>query len=373
MGSNFFDLEELALIMVVSIEIIVDVRSVYVAGVWITESGLVVSIISIVVVVHILSISLRFSLSLSLENMTVVEVVVGVSSSVWISRVSIGLVSTGIRSDSVVVIVAHILGISLRFCLCLSLENMTVVEIVIDGGVRISSVSIGLILTGVRSVSREGVVCPVVLSISLWFSLSLWFSISLSLENTTIIEVVMDGGVRISSISIGLILTSVGSVSRKGVEYPVVLSISLWFSLSLSLENSTIVEVVIEGGVRISSVSIGLILTGVGSESREGVVCAVVLSVSLRFSLSLAFAPEMMYSRVCMSINLRLVDLVKWVDGICMCLDLVNSISQWGLNLELMNGLSPKDHWSLDLDIFGGYIQVRSLSIYNWFFGISSL
>jgi len=313
MGSNFFDLEELALIMVVSIEIIVDVRSVYVAGVWITESGLVVSIISIVVVVHILSISLRFSLSLSLENMTVVEVVVGVSSSVWISRVSIGLISTGIRSDSVVVIVAHILGISLRFCLCLSLENMTVVEIVVDGGVRISSVSIGLILTGV------------------------------------------------------------GSVSRKGVEYPVVLSISLWFSLSLSLENSTIVEVVIDGGVRISSVSIGLILTGVGSESREGVVCAVVLSVSLRFSLSLAFAPEMMYSRVCMSINLRLVDLVKWVDGICMCLDLVNSISQWGLNLELMNGLSPKDHWSLDLDIFGGYIQVRSLSIYNWFFGISSL
>merc|ERR1719486_252241 len=121
MGSNFFDLEELALIMVVSIEIIVGVRSVYVAGVWITESGLVVSIISIVVVVHILSISLRFSLSLSLENMTVVEVVV-------------------------------------------------------DGGVRISSVSIGLILAGVGSVSREGVVCPVVLSISLWFSLSLWFA-----------------------------------------------------------------------------------------------------------------------------------------------------------------------------------------------------
>merc|ERR1719195_1443843 len=170
--------------MVVSIEI-VGVRSVYVAGVWITESGLVVSIISIVVVVHILSISLRFSLSLSLENMTVVEIVV-------------------------------------------------------------------------------------------------------------------DGGVRISSVSIGLILTGVGSVSRKGVEYPVVLSISLWFSLSLSLENSTIVEVVIDGGVRISSVSIGLILTGVGSESREGVVCAVVLSVSLRFSLSLTFAPEMMYSRVCM-------------------------------------------------------------------------
>jgi len=312
MGSNFFDLEELALIMVVSIEIIVDVRSVYVAGVWITESGLVVSIISIVVVVHILSISLRFSLSLSLENMTVVEVVVGVSSSVWISRVSIGLISTGVRSDSVVVIVAHILSISLRFCLSLSLENTTVEEIVVDGGVRISSVSIGLILAGVGSVSREGVVCPVVLSIS------------------------------------------------------------LWFSLCLSLENSTIEEVVVEGGVRISSVSIGLILTGVGSVSREGVVCPVVLSISLRFSLSLAFA-QMMYSRVSMGINLRLVDLVKWVDRICMCLDLVNSISQWGLNLELMNGLSPKDHWSLDLDIFGGYIQFRSLSIYNWFFGISSL
>lgn len=131
------------------------------------------------------------------------------------------------------------------------------------------------------------------------------------------------------------------------------LSISLGFglSLSLSLENTTVVEVVvvrsvigISGGVRISSVTVGLISSSVGSVS-VGVVILEVLSISLGFSLSFPFA-HMMDSWY-MSINMRLIDMVEGVNGIGMCWSL-DFVSHWSLDFVGHWSLNFVGHWSLD-------------------------
>jgi len=199
---------------------------------------------------------------ITVESIESVEVIV--VGSVSIGSLSIG----GIRiteSSSVgsvsreSVVVVEVLSISLRFGISfsLSLEDTTVVVVVevravsISSGVRIPSVSSGVwISSSVGSVSREGVVVVEVLSISFRFGLSF----SLSLEDTAVVEVVevravsVSSGVRISGISSGVRISSsvgrVSGVSRIGVV--VILSISLGFSLSL-----TFTQTVMDSGVSV--------------------------------------------------------------------------------------------------------------------------
>jgi len=241
----------------------------------------------------------------------------------------------------------------------ITVESIESVEVIVVGAVSLSIGGIRITeSSSVGSVSREGVVVVQVLSISLRFSLSLSFS----LEDTTVVEVVevravsVSSGVRISSVSSGVwISSSVGSVSREGVVVVEVLSISLRFSLSLSfsLEDTTVVEVVevravsVSSGVRISSISSGVRISSV---SRIGVV--VELSISLGFSLSLTFTQTVMDSGVSVRIDMRLVYMIEGVDGIGVC---------WGLNLDLFGQVVSERHGrDVRVDYFFGGSVIKS-------------
>ena len=178
----------------------------------------------------------------------------------------------------------------------------------------------------------------------------------ITVESIESVEVIVVGAV---SLSIGGIRitesSSVGSVSREGVVVAQVLSIGLRFGLSLSfsLEDTTVVEVVevravgVSSGVRISSISSGVRISSV---SRIGVV--VKLSVSLGFSLSLTFTKQVMGSWV--SVNGRLIDMIEGVDGIGVC---------WGLNLDLFGQVVSERH-GRDVRVdyfFGGSIIVSGV------------
>jgi hypothetical protein len=224
----------------------------------------------------------------------------------------------------------------------ITVESIESVEVIVVGAVSLSIGGIRITeSSSVGSVSREGVVVAQVLGISLGFSLSLSFP----LEDTTVVEVVevravsVSSGVRISSVSSGVwISSSVGSVSREGVVVVEVLGISLRFSLSLSfsLKDTTVVEVVevravsVCSGVRISSISSSVRISSV---SRIGVV--VKLSISLGFSLSLTFTQTVMDSGVSVRIDMRLIYMIEGVDGIGVC---------WGLNLDLFGQVVSERH-----------------------------
>jgi len=180
----------------------------------------------------------------------------------------------------------------------------------------------------------------------------------ITVESIESVEVIVVGAV---SLSIGGIRitesSSVGSVSREGVVVAQVLSISLRFGLSLSfsLEDTTVVEVVevravsVSSGVRISSISSGVRISSV---SRIGVV--VELSISLGFSLSLTFTQTVMDSGVSVRIDMRLVYMIEGVDGIGVC---------WGLNLDLFGQVVSERH-GRDVRIdyfFGGSVIVSGV------------
>jgi len=243
----------------------------------------------------------------------------------------------------------------------ITVESIESVEVIVVGAVSLSIDGIRITeSSSVGSVSREGVVVAQVLSISLRFGLSFSFS----LEDTTVVEVVevravsVSSGVRISSISSGVwISSSVRSVSREGVVVAQVLSISLRFGLSFSfsLEDTTVVEVVeiravsVSSGVRISSISSSVRISSV---SRIGVV--VELSISLGFSLSLTFTQTVMDSGVSVRIDMRLVYMIEGVDGIGVC---------WGLNLDLFGQVVSERH-GRDVRIdyfFGGSVIVSGI------------
>jgi len=241
----------------------------------------------------------------------------------------------------------------------ITVESIESVEVIVVGAVSLSIGGIRITeSSSVGSVSREGVVVAQVLSISLRFGLSLSFS----LEDTTVVEVVevravsVSSGVRIPSVSSGVwISSSVGSVSREGVVVAQVLSISLRFGLSLSfsLEDTTVVEVVevravgVSSGVRISSISSGVRISSV---SRIGVV--VELSISLGFSLSLTFTQTVMDSGVSVRIDMRLIYMIEGVDGIGVC---------WGLNLDLFGQVVSERHGrDVRVDYFFGGSVIES-------------
>jgi hypothetical protein len=227
----------------------------------------------------------------------------------------------------------------------ISIEGVVVVWTVSVVGVGSTSVaSVGI--TESRLV--VSVISSVVVELSITLSLGFGFSLPHETPLTKMVGVVSVGTVGIGVISSRI--ASVGRVSRVGillvgVVIVEVLSLSLGFglSLSLSLENTTVVEVVevravgISGGVRISSVTIGLISSSVGSVSVSAVVILEVLSISLGFSLSFPFAQSM--DSWYMGINLRLIDMVEGVNGIGICWSL-DFVSQWSLDFV--------GHWSLD-------------------------
>jgi len=241
----------------------------------------------------------------------------------------------------------------------ITVESIESVEVIVVGAVSLSIGGIRITeSSSVGSVSRESVVVVEVLSISLRFGISF----SLSLEDTTVVVVVevravsISSGVRIPSVSSGVwISSSVGSVSREGVVVVEVLGISLRFSLSLSfsLEDTTVVEVVevravsVSSGVRISSISSGVRISSV---SRIGVV--VELSISLGFSLSLTFTQTVMDSGVSVRIDMRLVYMIEGVDGIGVC---------WGLNLDLFGQVVSERHGrDVRVDYFFGGSVIES-------------
>jgi len=235
----------------------------------------------------------------------------------------------------------------------ITVESIESVEVIVVGAVSLSIGGIRITeSSSVGSVSREGVVVVEVLGISLRFSLSLSFS----LEDTTVVEVVevravsVSSGVRIPSVSSGV---RISSVSRIGVVVELGISFGFGLSLSFSLEDTTVVEVVevravsVSSGVRISSISSGVRISSV---SRIGVV--VELSISLGFSLSLTFTQTVMDSGVSVRIDMRLVYMIEGVDGIGVC---------WGLNLDLFGQVVSERHGrDVRVDYFFGGSVIES-------------
>ena len=123
----------------------------------------------------------------------------------------------------------------------------------------------------------------------------------------------------------------------------------------ITVESIESVEVIVVGAV---SLSIGGIRitesSSVGSVSREGIVVAQVLGISLGFSLSLTFTQTVMDSGVSVRIDMRLIYMIEGVDGIGVC---------WGLNLDLFGQVVSERHGrDVRVDYFlGGSVIVSGV------------